>query len=58
MTQDERWLEKYNEVLVFIETNKRNPSKHDDEERGLTNLVKHQQMQQAAVQAILMRYYK
>ena len=34
MTQDERWLEKYNEVVTFIETNKRNPSKHSDEERG------------------------
>lgn len=28
MTQDERWLAKYNEVLDFIETNHRNPSKH------------------------------
>ena len=27
MTQDERWLDKYNEVKLFIETNKRNPSK-------------------------------
>ena len=34
MTQDERWLNKYNEVVAFIETNKRNPSKHSDEERG------------------------
>lgn len=34
MTQDEKWLEKYNELVTFIETNKRNPSKHDDEERG------------------------
>lgn len=43
MTQDERWLEKYNEVVTFIETNKRNPSKHDDEERGMRNWWKHQQ---------------
>jgi len=35
MTQDEKWLLKYNEVVAFIENNKRNPSKHDDEERGL-----------------------
>jgi hypothetical protein len=35
MTQDEKWLLKYNEVVAFIEKNKRNPSKHDDEERGL-----------------------
>jgi len=42
MTQEERWLEKYNEVVTFIETNKRNPSKHDDEERGrYLNWMKH-----------------
>lgn len=35
MTQDDRWLVKYNEVKDFIEVNKRNPSKHDEEERGL-----------------------
>lgn len=29
MTQDERWLAKYNEVKTFIETNHRNPYKHD-----------------------------
>ncbi len=34
MTQDERWLSKYNEVKAFIETNKRNPSKYDATERG------------------------
>ena len=34
MTQEERWLAKYNEVKSFIETNKRNPSKYDAEERG------------------------
>ena len=42
MTQDERWLIKYNEVKDFIETNKRNPSKHDAEERGkYLNWLKH-----------------
>lgn len=42
MTQDERWLEKYNEVKNFIEANKRNPSKHNDEERGrFLNWLKH-----------------
>ena len=35
MTQDELWLNKYQEVVRFIETNKRNPSKHSDEERGM-----------------------
>lgn len=34
MTQDERWMGKYNEVICFIDTNHRNPSKHDEEERG------------------------
>ena len=42
MTQDERWLVKYNEVKSFIETNHRNPSKHDPEERGqYLNRIKH-----------------
>ena len=42
MTQDERWNVRYQEVRTFIETNKRNPSKHDDEERGLyLNWIKH-----------------
>ena len=35
MTQDELWLKKYNEVISFIETNKRNPSKNNPEKRGL-----------------------
>lgn len=43
MTQDEKWLLKYNEVKSFIETNKRNPSKFISEERGLRNWVRHQQ---------------
>lgn len=42
MTQDELWLRKYQEVVAFIEVNKRNPSKHDDEERGrYLNWMKH-----------------
>lgn len=42
MTQDEKWFAKYKEVKTFIETNHRNPSKHDDEERGLyLNWIKH-----------------
>ena len=42
MTQDEKWLEKYNEVENFIESNKRNPSKYDDIERGLyCNWIRH-----------------
>lgn len=34
MTQDQLWLNKYEEVVAFIEAKKRNPSKHNDEERG------------------------
>ncbi|MBQ9677053.1 MAG: hypothetical protein IJV44_02840 [Prevotella sp.] len=34
MTQDERWIARYNEVRAFIEANHRNPSKYDAEERG------------------------
>lgn len=34
MMQDEKWKARYEEVKTFIETNKRNPSKHDEEERG------------------------
>ena len=35
MTQEERWQKRYEEVVGFIETNKRNPSRYDDTERGL-----------------------
>ena len=42
MTQDERWLAKYSEVKTFIEVNHRNPSRYDDEERGLyCNWIRH-----------------
>ncbi len=49
MTQDETWYAKYNEVVTFIETNKRNPSKHSDEERGrYLNWLKHNRKLYAA----------
>lgn len=35
MRQDELWQKKYQEVMKFIETNRRNPSRHNPEERGL-----------------------
>ena len=42
MTQDELWHSKYKEVVTFIEKNRRNPSKHSDEERGrYLNWLKH-----------------
>jgi hypothetical protein len=40
MTQDERWMVRYNEVVEFIETNKRNPSKHRIEEHDMLNWLK------------------
>lgn len=41
MSQDELWLIKYNEVMTFIEKNKRNPSKHRIEEHLMLNWIKH-----------------
>lgn len=40
MTQEERWLVRYNEVMNFIETNHRNPSKHRVEEHDYLNWLK------------------
>ena len=40
MDQDTRWLNKYEEVTDFIETNHRNPSKHRIEEHDMLNWVK------------------
>ena len=34
MTQNERWQKRYEEFVAFLEIYKRNPSKHDEEERG------------------------
>ena len=42
MTQDEKWQGKYNEVMEFINTNHRNPSKHRIEEHNMLNWVKQQ----------------
>lgn len=40
MTQDEKWIHKYNEVMEFINTNHRNPSKHRIEEHNMLNWLK------------------
>lgn len=40
MTQDERWLVNYKEVVDFVETNRRNPSKHRIEEHDILNWMK------------------
>jgi len=42
MTQDERWIVRYNEVVEFISANHRNPSKHRIEEHDMLNWVKQQ----------------
>ena len=40
MTQDERWMVRYNEVMGFLEENHQNPSKHRIEEHDLLNWLK------------------
>jgi hypothetical protein len=40
MTQEERWMKRYNEVVSFIETNHRNPSRHRLEEHDMLNWLK------------------
>ena len=40
MDQETKWQIRYNEVVEFIETNKRNPSKHRIEEHDMLNWLK------------------
>jgi len=40
MTQNERWMVRYNEVKGFIETNHRNPSKYVPEEKLMVHFLK------------------
>ena len=40
MTQDDKWILRYNDVVTFIDTNKRNPSKHRIEEHDYLNWLK------------------
>jgi len=40
MTQEEKWKARYNEVVAFIETNHRNPSRHKIEEHDYLNWLK------------------
>ena len=40
MTQEERWIARYKEVMGFLEENHRNPSKHRIEEHDMLNWVK------------------
>ena len=41
MTQDELWLAKWKEVIDFMKTYHRNPSKHRIEEHLMLNWIKH-----------------
>lgn len=41
MTQDEIWIAKWREVIDFMETYHRNPSKHRIEEHLMLNRIKH-----------------
>ena len=43
MTQEEKWMNNWGEVMAFMEKNHRRPSKFVDEERGMRNWWKHQQ---------------
>lgn len=40
MDQEARWIERYEEVVGFVETNHRNPSKHRIEEHDMLNWLK------------------
>lgn len=40
MTQEERWVTRYKEVVRFIEANHRNPSKYAPEEKLLVHFMK------------------
>lgn len=40
MTQDERWIVRFNEVIEFLKQNHRNPSKYRIEEHDMLNWLK------------------
>lgn len=60
MTQDEKWLKRYQEVKTFIETNHRNPSKYAPEERNMYNYIKHtrKQMNQGLLKENRVKLFK
>lgn len=41
MTQEERWIARYNEVIEFMVTYHRNPSRHNIEDHLALNWIKH-----------------
>jgi hypothetical protein len=40
MDQETRWLTRFNEIKTFIETNHRNPSKYNPEEKLMVHFLK------------------
>ena len=40
MTQDEKWIVRYLDVMGFLDENHRNPSKHRIEEHNMLNWLK------------------
>ena len=42
MKQEEKWISRFNEVREFIESTRRNPSKHRLEEHNMLSWVKQQ----------------
>lgn len=40
MTQEERWIVRYNEVKIYIEANHSNPSKYNPEEKLMVHFLK------------------
>jgi hypothetical protein len=47
MTQEERWMVRYQEVMGFLEENKRNPSKHRIEEHDMLNWLRNEIIQKS-----------
>lgn len=43
MRQEDRWLERYNELREYIERNHRRPSKYNLDERNSWNWLRHNQ---------------
>lgn len=60
MDQETRWLTRYNEVVEFIETNHRNPSKYNMVERNMYNYIKYtrKQMNQGLLKADRIEAFK
>ncbi len=49
MTQDERWQSQYDQMMAFMKTNHRRPSKHRVEEHNMLNWFKSNKKQIASL---------